>query len=66
MFIKLQDHFFNLDHVSQFALCSTEIQVRIKNEVSTKFIKYRTKAEAEAAYEAIGAFIVEFNNSKRK
>lgn len=66
MFIKLQDYFFNLDHVSEFSLCSTEIHVRIKNEVSTRFIKYRTKAEAEAAYDAIGAFIVEFNNSKRK
>lgn len=66
MFIKLQDYFFNLDHVSEFSLSSTEIRVHIKNEAGARFIKYKTKAEAEAAYEKIGTFIIEFNNSKRK
>ena len=66
MFIKLQDYYLNLDHVAEFRLISTEICVERKNSAYTTRIKYKTKAEAEAAYEDIGAFIVEFNNSKRK
>ena len=66
MFIKLQDYYFNLDHVAEFQLYSTEIRVERKNCAYPTCIKYRTKAEAEAAYEAIGTFIIEFNNSKRK
>lgn len=64
MFIKLQDHYFNLNHVAEFQLNSTEICVERKDSVTR--IKYRTKAEAEAAFKAIGASITEFNNSKRK
>lgn len=66
MFIKLQDYYFNLDHVAEIQLYSTEIHVERKNCAYTTYIKYRTKAEAEAAFEAIGTFIIEFNNSKRK
>lgn len=66
MFIKLQDYYLNLDHVAEFWLNSTEICVERKNCAYTTRIKYKTKAEAEAAYEAIGTFIIEFNNSKRK
>lgn len=66
MFIKLQNYYFNLDHVAEFSLRSTEICVERKNCSYPTYVKYKTKAEAEAAYEAIGVFIADFNNSKRK
>lgn len=66
MFIKLQDYYFNLDHVAEFHLNSATIAVMLKNQACHIFIHYKNKAEAEKAYEALGAQIVEHNSAKTK
>ena len=66
MFIKLQNHYFNLDCVAEFALNSETIIVLVKGEAAHTYIKYKSKAEAEAAYEALGEQIVEYNKAKMK
>lgn len=66
MFIKLQDHYFNLDYVAEFHLNSTTITVLLKNQACHIFVHYKNKAEAENAYEALGVQIAEHNNAKIK
>lgn len=66
MFIKLKDYYFNLDYVAEFHLNSTSIVVLLKNQAARTFVEYRTKAEAAAAYDALGAQIIEHNKAKMK
>lgn len=66
MFIKLQDHYFNLDCVAEFTLNSETIIVSVKGEAAYTYIKYKSKAEAGAAYEALGEQIAEYNKAKTK
>lgn len=66
MYIKLQNHYFNLEYVAEFELNSTSIIVLLKNQACRTFIQYRTKAEAATAYDKLGEQIVEYNNSKTK
>ena len=64
MFVKLQNHYFNLDYVAEFECHSTTIVVLLKNRASYTFVEYKTAAEATAAYEALGNQIIEYNKDK--
>lgn len=66
MYIKLENNYYNLEHVASISVNVETIVVLLKNRATSDFIYYKTPAEACAAFDKIWETIEQHNLSKTK
>lgn len=66
MYIKLENNYYNLEHVANISVNGKSIIVLLKNRATSDFISYNTPAEARAAFDKIWETLEQHNLSKTK
>ena len=66
MYIKLENNYYNLEHVASISVKGDAIVVWLKNRATPDFIHYKTATEARAAFDKIWEMVEQHNLSKTK
>lgn len=66
MYIKLENYYYNLEHVASISVNGKIIYVWLKNRVTVDSICYKTPAEARATFDKIWEMVEHHNLSKAK
>ena len=66
MYIKLENNYYNLEHVASISVNGETIIVLLKNRATSDFIHYTTPVEALAAFDKIWEMVEHHNLSKVK
>ena len=66
MYIKLENNYYNLEHVATISVNGQTIIILLKNRATSDFIHYKTPAEARAAFDKIWEMVEQHNLSKTK
>lgn len=66
MYIKLENHYYNLEHVASISVNGNTIIVLLKNRATSDYLQYKTPAEARTAFDKIWEMVEQHNLSKTK